>query len=331
MIDGKATNIATYKIRVAPGSGNSRIDSKASALWRRSGCISTSCLDSAFNSSNKVAGSSETKVAQMVADYTGHKKAIADNMEIALLEMSNDESTGFSDQAISLQSGYFGALYRNAFPYSEEHSDVINALANNQYTFPTTKDLVKAAKGNLIFDIPFSLLNEYTSLTTSIDEATTQSSIATARIMMDLTLADSEIDAIEEYIFGAKATNNDTYVDNTDDTVEDVVVVNDSSNSDCDYSSADMNDGWGWNPVTGQSCEPMGVVTTSASDCDYSQADINDGWGWNPITGQSCEPIESVKMENHSDCDYSHADIQDGWGWDPVTLESCPPITVSSN
>jgi len=330
MIDGEPTRVSTYKVRVAPNSWDSRIDSTPEAQWRRTGCITQSCFNSAFNSATKVEGSYESSLNQWVSVYKGHKNAISDIMEISLLEMSNDESTGFSDQAVSLQSGYFGALYRNAFPYSEEHSDVINALANNQYTFPTTKDLVKAAKGNLIFDIPFALLNEYTSLTTSIDEATTQTSIDTARIMIDLTLADSEIDAVEEYIFGTKATNSDTYVDNTDST-EEVVVVNDATNSDCDYSSADMNDGWGWNPVTGQSCEPKDVVITTANDCDYSQADINDGWGWNAVTGQSCEPIDTVQMNDQGSCDYTRADIQDGWGWNPETLESCPPITVSSN
>lgn len=63
--------------------------------------------------------------------------------------------------------------------------------------------------------------------------------------------------------------------------------------------------------------------TTSVPACDYSNADQNDGWGWNPHTRQSCQPRPQVV--DQSDCDYSDAAVNGGWGWNPVTRNSCPP------
>ncbi len=65
-----------------------------------------------------------------------------------------------------------------------------------------------------------------------------------------------------------------------------------------------------WLQATGQS--PL---------CDYTDADSNGGWGWNPYTGSSCPPVDVV-----DNCDYSDADINNGWGWDPVLDTSCPPL-----
>jgi len=63
-------------------------------------------------------------------------------------------------------------------------------------------------------------------------------------------------------------------------------------------------------------------ATTRSPRCDYSAAAINDGWGWNGVSNQSCEPI--VAEDN---CDYSAAEAEgnNGFGWDPITGESCPP------
>ncbi len=109
------------------------------------------------------------------------------------------------------------------------------------------------------------------------------------------------------------------------------------NNNQCDYSSADAHDGWGWNSVTRTSCPPVSessgtdpVETEVTDGCDYSNAGL-DGWGWNPVTRTSCAPLTSgtgnVPENTESDnCDYSSAG-SDGWGWNPVSLMSCPPLT----
>lgn len=58
--------------------------------------------------------------------------------------------------------------------------------------------------------------------------------------------------------------------------------------SSCDYTYASLNGGWGWNPVTLESCPPVEV----ADNCDYADAGVNGGWGWDPIAMQSCSPLE---------------------------------------
>lgn len=55
----------------------------------------------------------------------------------------------------------------------------------------------------------------------------------------------------------------------------------------CDYTDAENNFGWGWNPYTRQSCAP---VKTPEGNCDYTDAKQNFGWGWNEVTGESCVP-----------------------------------------
>jgi hypothetical protein len=113
--------------------------------------------------------------------------------------------------------------------------------------------------------------------------------------------------------------------------------------SACDYSLADINDGWGWNPVTRQSCQPRVTDVVAGGDnapanvqCDYSQAVQNDGWGWNAQTGASCRPnaeaVTDVADEGTTTgvsvtagCDYSNAQDNGSWGWDAATASSCPP------
>jgi len=77
-------------------------------------------------------------------------------------------------------------------------------------------------------------------------------------------------------------------------------------------------DGWGWDGE--KSCQ-----LTATDDCNYNDAADNGGWGWNPVTMQSCEPVN-----NDDDCVYTAADQNDGWGWNPVTSQSCPPITPTT-
>lgn len=52
----------------------------------------------------------------------------------------------------------------------------------------------------------------------------------------------------------------------------------------CDYSAAEQNGGWGWNPVKQTPCAPA----NGAGFCDFSNAAANNGWGWNAATQQSC-------------------------------------------
>lgn len=80
----------------------------------------------------------------------------------------------------------------------------------------------------------------------------------------------------------------------------------------CDYSQASLNNGWGWNAGTRESCAPR--------ECDYTSAAENNGWGWDPVALQSCPPITDP------DCDYSSAIDNNGWGWNPVTRQSCAPL-----
>lgn len=37
----------------------------------------------------------------------------------------------------------------------------------------------------------------------------------------------------------------------------------------------------------------LASVAAAPEDCDYTDADLNDGWGWDPIDNQSCPPIGS--------------------------------------
>jgi hypothetical protein len=71
--------------------------------------------------------------------------------------------------------------------------------------------------------------------------------------------------------------------------------------------------------------EDAPVESVVSGACDYSSADLYDGWGWNPILGESCPPLSGSEEVAASTCDYSNADSFAGWGWDPVARESCPP------
>lgn len=103
-------------------------------------------------------------------------------------------------------------------------------------------------------------------------------------------------------------------------------------NNQCDYTNAEQSGGWGWNPVTLQSCPPLAEDTPeidTTSGCDYSNAAASGGWGWNPVLKQSCPPVagdQEATVTVNPACDYSNASSQGGWGWNPVTRESCRPI-----
>jgi len=77
---------------------------------------------------------------------------------------------------------------------------------------------------------------------------------------------------------------------------------------------------------TGSVSQENAVSTTSNDNCDYSNAVIHNGWGWNPVTAESCAPGETAQTQGLDNCDYSNADIHDGWGWNAVTGQSCAPL-----
>lgn len=99
--------------------------------------------------------------------------------------------------------------------------------------------------------------------------------------------------------------------------------TNNNTDTECDFSDASQYNGWGWNPVTRESCPPSASTTpvTTASSPGNALTDCvdtdGDGWGW---TGTG-----SCVVAPNDQCDYTVADSNDGWGWNPVTEQSCPP------
>lgn len=73
----------------------------------------------------------------------------------------------------------------------------------------------------------------------------------------------------------------------------------------CDYTDADLYNGWGWSQVDMVSCPPLPETN---DNCDYTNADSYGGWGWNPTTQMSCMPL----VTEASECIDSDGD---GWGW----------------
>lgn len=57
-------------------------------------------------------------------------------------------------------------------------------------------------------------------------------------------------------------------------------------------------------------------------NCDYTDAEFNAGWGWDPVALLSCPPLRG---SDDADCRYDDADVNGGFGWNPVTMLSCPP------
>jgi hypothetical protein len=63
-----------------------------------------------------------------------------------------------------------------------------------------------------------------------------------------------------------------------------------SPSSSCNYDDAARSNGWGWDPVAGVSCPPLGGEGQPASNCSFDNAASNNGWGWDPVAGVSCPP-----------------------------------------
>ena len=103
------------------------------------------------------------------------------------------------------------------------------------------------------------------------------------------------------------------------------------NNNRCDYSSSSLYNGWGWNPVTQQSCAPITDDTRpdTANNCDYSQAHSNDDWGWNNITNTSCPPVETSILATTIQTECIDTD-GDGWGWNGTDSCAAPPVDNSA-
>ena len=106
----------------------------------------------------------------------------------------------------------------------------------------------------------------------------------------------------------------------------------------CDYSSADLFNGWGWNPITQESCPPLTDAPLLASNCDYANAASFDGWGWNPISRMSCPPLQEEDPHTvFPVCSATFYDVDgDGFGWENeasciVTSESALPPIFTNN
>lgn len=82
-------------------------------------------------------------------------------------------------------------------------------------------------------------------------------------------------------------------------------------------------DGWGWNGTDSCRVIASSSSTTTTHRCDYTDADLYDGWGWNPIAGESCPPRDPSILEG---CDYTQSAFHDGWGWNAATQQSCAPM-----
>jgi len=146
----------------------------------------------------------------------------------------------------------------------------------------------------------------------------------------------------EVYPFGLSAECIDSDGDGWgfNEYLEESCRVEQLTQSACDYSSAEIHVGWGWDPDLRQSCPPLtstdtGIDTITSAEnmeCDYTNASLFNGWGWNPETQESCAPVTDpgpgITAENGStDCDYTNADAFNGWGWNNRTRESCAPLT----
>ena len=109
---------------------------------------------------------------------------------------------------------------------------------------------------------------------------------------------------------------------------EESQVAAEQSSDGCDYSDAGSFNGWGWNPLTRESCAPLDTAQTmNSNDCDYTDAVRNGGWGWDPVARQSCEPLATESsLQANSESVLCVDSDGDGWGWNSETLSSCRPV-----
>ena len=133
----------------------------------------------------------------------------------------------------------------------------------------------------------------------------------------------------DQHLVAASRSDNIAYVFDVSSNGSFIETEDTTPQGSCDYSNAALYDGWGWNAVTGESCQPQQATQDTA--CDYSQAESHDGWGWNPVTRTSCAPRLVTQEDTSSECDYSQATVNGGWGWNDSLSESCPPLNSVTN
>lgn len=110
------------------------------------------------------------------------------------------------------------------------------------------------------------------------------------------------------------------------------VVLGNNNFPSC-VSDASDPDGDGYGYENSQSCVVNEETTNSSAagaqgNCDYSDAARYDGWGYDAVTGQSCEPLQQdVQSDRFPLCSSSASDTDgDGYGWENGA--SC--VTASS-
>lgn len=107
--------------------------------------------------------------------------------------------------------------------------------------------------------------------------------------------------------------------------------------ADCDYTNAEINNGWGWSASTANSCLPQPSDTDESinlpssnvrDNCIHARVAEQDGRGMQSVAVGTCTAEEATnpQVSPHADCDYSGAAHNGGWGWNPVTQMSCSPF-----
>lgn len=90
------------------------------------------------------------------------------------------------------------------------------------------------------------------------------------------------------------------------------MVVPSIASATCDYSDADQNNGWGWNPEAQESCAPTNQTppTTAGKNAECVDTD-GDGWGWDGA--QSCR-MSAPRSANAFGCDMADTDCDNPFG-----------------
>lgn len=85
----------------------------------------------------------------------------------------------------------------------------------------------------------------------------------------------------------------------------------------------------------GSMAPPLVIANSNLDQCSYRDATVNDGWGYNAVTGESCAPLPFNDQPTNGTCSYAYAEQNQGWGYDQTTGLSCPPLvsddSISAN
>lgn len=99
----------------------------------------------------------------------------------------------------------------------------------------------------------------------------------------------------------------------------------------CDYSQGHLNNGWGWDESSNESCEPVQARNrydlTGPHRRDPQPSDPHIG---DPTMVRNDQAVTTTAAQSASfivgTCDYSKAHHYDGYGWDEVNGISCQPL-----